>query len=288
MGEVSVDYFLASYGAAYLLELIRLFRRSSTVRAAMQLFSVIGLAMHTVYLLARSRETDLPPLLSSSHDWMLVLAWLVILLLLFLSLMDRNLAIGLFLLPLVLILVGSTFFVSIQPAAAVGDDPSMMERVTRSWAMLHASLLVFGAVGVMGGFVLSLMYVVQHRRLKHKQASQPGLTLPNLEKLARWNRWSVILSVPLLTLGMVIGVGLALLPEQSPNAKALFTDPIIIGYGVVWLCMVVFFMKLVTPHRPAPKQVAWLTIWAFGFLMVTLIGLEFVGGGEMFSLKSLH
>ena len=38
-------------------------------------FAVAGLTAHTIYLVMRSQKSGLPPLLSSSQDWMLVLAW---------------------------------------------------------------------------------------------------------------------------------------------------------------------------------------------------------------------
>lgn len=64
-----------------------------------------------MYLVARSRATDLPPLLSSGHDWLLVLAWTAVVFYLFLSvalwIIDRDIPMGLFILPVVLLLIGA-------------------------------------------------------------------------------------------------------------------------------------------------------------------------------------
>jgi hypothetical protein len=58
---------------------------------------------------------------------------------------------------------------------------------------------------------------------------------------------------------------------------------------VAWLVMVGFFVWLWRTDRPAGKQVAWLTIWAFGFLLVTLIGLLILAGGHAaLSVTQLH
>jgi len=279
MANVSVICFLTSYLVAFVLELTRLKRRTTTSRTIMMIVAAAGLVAHTWYLLERSRQTSLPPLLSSPRDWLLVLAWLAVVLYLSLTLFDRDLAVGQFLLPLVLILILSTYLVN--------DVPSTELTAHRGWTMLHASLLVFGIAGVLSGFVLGMMYLAQHHRLKRRQTIKTGLRLPNLEVLARLNRWAVIVSIPLLTLGMATGVGLALYSRTGPKPLSL-KDPVVVINGIIWVVMVCFFIWLIRSRRPAGKQVAWLTLWAFGFLLVTLIGLQVLSGEGVTILKSWH
>ena len=145
---------------------------------------------------------------------MLVLAWVAILFYIVLTAVDRNLLVGLFLLPLVLVLIGSTYFIS--------ESPNTMMEAERSWKMLHASLLLFGIAGVILGIVLSMMYLFQHHRLKHKHTMKNGLKLPNLELLARLNWWAVVLTVPLLTLGLATGVGLGWYSRQRRIAHLVY------------------------------------------------------------------
>ena len=76
--------------------------------------------------------------------------------------------------------------------------------------MLHVSLLVLGMGGILLGLVTGLMYLWQHARLKHRQGTQPGLALPSLERMERFSRLAMLVSVPLLTFGMVLGAGLVL------------------------------------------------------------------------------
>jgi ABC-type transport system involved in cytochrome c biogenesis permease subunit len=281
MGHIQVVCFLASYLVAWGLELSRLFGRFAFGRIGSLLFTAAGLVAHTSFLIARSRETNLPPLLSSTQDWLLVLAWLMVVSYLFLTTLDRDLAIGVFLLPIICVLVSTTYFVS--------RDPNTRLDALRGWKMLHASLLVLGILGVTVGFVLAMMYLVQQYRLKHRQSLQEGFRIPSLEKLARLNRWSVMISVPLLTLGMGIGVGLGLYSRSSEGADAFhFTDPIVIGSGLVWLGMVALFTWLLTSPRPPGKQVASLTLWAGGFLLVTLLGLQVLTGQKLFRFGSGH
>ncbi|MBW3542284.1 MAG: cytochrome c biogenesis protein [Planctomycetes bacterium] len=279
MLNVTVFCFLASYLCALGVEWRRLYHRTPWNRALVLLFGAAGLVAHTIYLGNRAAQTNLPPLLSSTHDWMLVLAWMVVLVYLFLALFDRTLAIGLFLLPMVLGLVGAAYFVSRDPNAVVAAEAENMARVAgRVWTMLHATLLVFGIAAVMFGFVLSLMYLVQHHRLKRKHGRH-DLTLPNLERLARLNEWAVLLSVPLLTLGMLSGVGLGWQMGEG-SVTVSFNDPVVIGSGVAWLILMAFFVwfSQTSRRRTSGKQVAWLTLAAFGFLLVTILGLQVLSG----------
>ena len=272
--------FLASYLVAFGVEWFRLVRGGKTVsRIAALVAGSAGLVAHTVYLWNRSNASELPPLLSSSHDWYLVLAWMAVLFYLVLIAMDGDLAVGLFIVPLVLILVAAAHFISDEPNAALKED--LLAR--RGWAMLHATLLVFGIAGVLVGFVLSLMYLVQHNRMKHKQKVNTGLGLPSLERLSRMNWWAVVLSAPLLTLGMLTGILLGF--QASGGGAFSFTDPVVIGSTTAWGVMIVFLVWRLRSNRAAGKSVAWRTIWAFGFLLVTLVGLQVLTGGGM---RSFH
>src|SRR5882672_11435135 len=105
MLHVTVVCFLASYLVAFALELGRLLGRSRISRFVRLGFALAGFVAHTLYLLNRSQQTHLPPLLASTHDWMLVLAWVLALFYLFLTLVQRELALGVFALPVVLLLV---------------------------------------------------------------------------------------------------------------------------------------------------------------------------------------
>ena len=111
------------------------------------------------------------------------------------------------------------------------------------------------------------------------------VVLPSLARLARWNWWAVVVSVPLLTLGLGSGVELGL-RSQKAGAALSFSDPIVIGHGVVWLAMMSLFVWLLTTRRSTSKQVAALTLWAGGFLLVILLGLQVLSGGGLSSFHS--
>ena len=283
MEKVSVVCFLASYLLATVLEFLQLRGRSSTRRVLMLIATGAGLFAQTMYLFVRSRDTNLPPLMASSHDWLLVLAWVVVLLYLIMTLAEKDLSIGYFVLPVVLLLVTSANFASKATSTLVnGDSPG--EVAKSGWTMLHVSTLVIGIAGVLASLILAVMFLIQHRRLKQKAAEQTGMHLPSLAKLGKWNWWSVVISVPLLTLGMASGVRLGFAAKNQQVAFE-FSDPVILGSGLGWVAMVGLFGWLIVTNRPAGKQVAMLTVWACAFLLLTVVGLQVLTGS---GLQSVH
>lgn len=279
--RVEVFYFLASYSVAFVAEWLCLKSSKMVYRTTVLLAGTAGLIAQTIYLLNRSRQTELPPLLSSTHDWMLVLAWMAMLFYLTLTLIDRKIALGIFFLPSVIVLVVAAYFVSSDTNSilATGD-------ASRNWTMLHATLLAFGIGGVVVGLILSLMYLAQHRLLKRKRAFPGHLKLPSLEKLARLNWWSVVFSIPFLTMGMLAGFVSGFLAESS--AAFTLKDPVIIVSLSIWIVMIAFFFWRLRAKSHEGKQVAWRTIWAFGFLLVTLIGLQMMTRNSSSGLKTWH
>ncbi|MHC4877860.1 MAG: cytochrome c biogenesis protein CcsA [Planctomycetota bacterium] len=274
MEKVSVVCFLSSYLLAVGFSLLRLRGKPALSRVFTLAATAAGFIAQTIYLWVRARNADLPPLLVSVHDWLLVLAWIGVLIFLFVSLLDRDLPLGIFVLPVVLVLVVASRFVEIDPLEGHAKAELAAESA-RGWVMLHTSFLSLGIVGVIGSMILAAMYLLQHRRLKHKQRISEGVQLPNLARLERWNRWAVILCVPMLTLGMAAGV---LLTAQSGAASVSITDPVIAGSVVGWLVMFSFFAWMLGTKRPAARQVAMLTVWACSFLLLTVVGLMVLTG----------
>ena len=265
MLKTSIVCFLASYGCAFAFELVRLKWRPAFGRLLAFVIALAGLIAETFYLLNRSSQLNLPPLLSSAHDWLLVLAWLVVLAYLFVTLVDRELSIGLVVWPVVLALVISSRFVT--------DSPSHFLDHHQGWKMLHASTLVMGTAGVLLGFILSLLYLWQHYRLKHGQILNRSVKLPNLERTERLNRWAILLAVPCLTFGVASGVWLSVIATKE-SLSLNWTDPVVIGGAVTWTLMGILFIWLITHRRTPGRQIALLTVWSCGFLLVTLVGLQ--------------
>ena len=279
--NVTVFCFFASYLLAVAFEAVRAARGVAWLRWPGVAAAAAGLVAHTAFLLERSHRTNLPPLLSSTQDWLLVVAWIGAALYLFLTVYDRRASVGVFLLPLVLLLVAV--------AAAASDAPSRGMQAAgrgplREWGLLHAALLGLGIVAVLCGLVFSLMYLVQHRRLRTKRAASGSMKLLSLERLARWNRAAVLLGVPLLGLGFAVGFALG--PLGGKPGGVSWLDPLVIGSCLAWIAGVAILGRTLRDDRPAGRAVAVRTLTAFGILLGTLLGLLLVTGGEGHAVRA--
>lgn len=262
LDKVSVVCFLASYAVALALEMTQFLRRSMAMRWLAVIFTGAGLVAQTAYLIVRSRQHELPPLLGSNHDWLLVSAWLAVVLYLGIQVWNRELSLGIFCLPLVLGLVVASRFVSTTPMQQMAE--------MRGWGMIHATFWVFGILGVLLSLLVSLMYLVQHSRLKQKQAPMSSLNLFSLERLGRMNWWLIVISVPLLTLGVLSGLWMIHLSNRSGHPVSLFSLEVLAN-ALVWAGMAILFGWLLAGRRQTGRMVARRTILACLFMLLTLL-----------------
>ena len=269
MPHTSLICFLASYLVAFALEMVHFRRGGAWGRWLGLAFAAAGLLAQTWYLLNRGHQANLPPLLASTHDWMLVVAWLVMLVYLVMAVWSSRLNLGIFVYPLVLLLIGVAYKLDQVP-----NTELYVAKARRSWGLLHASLLVFGVVAAAAGCLSALMYLLQHRRLKTSHAERQGFQMPSLPRLAAANRWAFLLSFLLLTLGYASG----LLLSFSAGSTVALSEPIVILSGVVWLLLAGALGWLLLQRGSAGRQVAWLTIVGLGGVLLTIFGLQLVTG----------
>ncbi|MEZ6062695.1 MAG: cytochrome c biogenesis protein CcsA [Planctomycetaceae bacterium] len=281
LSKVHLSCFLLSYLLAFAGEILQVLRgRSRAVRIGLLLLAAAGLVAHTAYLVTRSRQSGLPPLVGSSHDWLLVLAWLGAVMYLAIALTHEKSAQGLFLLPAVLIMVVLAVFVE-------GAVPAKVHELAETrWGMLHASTLVLGIAAVVAATLTALMYLLQHQGLRRPRSGVHRLKLPSLERLSAVNRWLVVGSVPMLTVGLFTGFVLAAMVRNDATTSFRWTDPIVIGTLIVWCLMVAVLAWMLTRKDQTGRSVAKLTVLAGGFLLLTIFGLTLLAGGFHTSRES--
>jgi ABC-type transport system involved in cytochrome c biogenesis permease subunit len=256
--RIGIYCFALSYAAALGLELLHQFRPRPVLRLLSLGFGAAGFVAQTIYLAVWR-----PPL-SWQFGWMLLAVFY-----LYGSIHHRRLAWGVFVLPLVLVLVGLAAASPRPPAEAEWFNP---EEQTL-WSVLHAGLLFLAAVGVCVGFLASLMYLVQARRLRTKKLPGHGLRLLSLERLEAMNRRAIILAFPLLTAGMLIGAVLLL---HSAEHLSGWTDPRVLATAVLWLTFAVLLYLRYGANARGSRVAVW-TIVAF-VLLLGCLALPHLGG----------
>jgi len=274
--NISVTCFAASYLVAWGLELSRLGFRSGIRGALMIGFAAAGLLAHTLFLAERGLHGPQPPL-SSSFDWYMITAWVLVAAYLYLTYYFPRSAIGVLLLPLVmgLVLVGN-FWADKQPLASGS--------AVRAWGAIHGIFLMLGTVAIFVGFVAGIIYLWQSYRLKHKLSPLQRFRLPSLETLDKINTRVIFFSTAMVAGGFVSG--LLLKVTRDPNRTAMsWSDPIIWSSALMlgWLVAASLFAAAYRPARQG-RKVAYLTVVSFLFLLFSL-GVFLVletshGGGE--------
>ena len=272
LDRLSVLCFAGTYGLALLAELARFFVRSSIRWYMAAGLMALGWLVQTAFLANLAFKNPLV-LVTTAFESVMVLSWIVALIGLYLMVRSpKPVAVGVFVLPLVLGLVIAGWFAPRQ------SDWLEWGGMIAFWGTVHGIFLLGGAVFTCVAFFAGLMYLVQMRRLKAKRPSRFGLALPSLEQSERINRGAITIAFPLLTFGLLIGIILSMVPRTPANGATIahtlqWTDPKVLSALLMWL---VFAILLHARFRPAMrgKSIMVLTIVAFGFLVFTWVGVE--------------
>jgi ABC-type transport system involved in cytochrome c biogenesis permease subunit len=261
MERVTLFCFAASYTVALCLELWHLYQRLPVQRVLANVFGGAGLLAHTIYLAVQR-----PPL-GWQYGLLLALAWILAIFYLYGSVHHARQAWGIFVLPLVLVLVGLATLFGAPTGPEGGRVSGLFSLEDRKLlSITHATLLILAAVGVCVAFVASLMYLVQAHRLKAKMLPGEGLRLPSLERLETMNRRALTLAFPLLTIGALLGI---VLMGHAAHEIADWRDPRVLSTVLLWLVFALLLYLRFGLHLRG-RRVALLTLVAFGLLLLTL------------------
>lgn len=267
--RLSVLCFAGTYGLALAAELARFVVRTPARWYAAVGLTALGCLVQMAYVANLFLKRPTAPV-ATEFGSMMLLSWIVALIGLYLMLRSpRPVAVGMFVLPIVLgLVVGAGWF---APRDSAWLDWSNQ---VAFWGAVHGIFLLGGAVFTCVAFLAGLMYLAQMRRLKAKRASRTGLALPSLEQSERLNRGAITVAFPLLTFGLLIGVVLSLAARGEASAHVIrWTDPKVLSALGMWL---VFAVLLHARFRPEwrGRSMMVLTIVAFGFLVFTWVGVE--------------
>ena len=229
-----------------------------SLRVAALGFGVAGFLAHSVFLAVHH------PTPATPSGALLAVAWLLAAFTLYGAFATPRRAWAVFALPVVAGLVGLSLLLA-------GTTPAVQEyRVPpwlageHFWGAVHGLLLLGAATGLTVGFLTSVMYLVQARRLRTKSSPLGGLRLLSLERLEQSNRRAVDVAFPMLTIGLLLGALLVPGSETGGwlSVKALGT----VGLWIV--CGLLFYLRYGS-QVPA-RRVARLTVLAFVLTVLVL------------------
>ena len=265
LSGITITCFAASYAVTFAVELSRLFFRARIRTIVNISFAAAGLAAHTLYLIVIVRNEaaaggNVAPL-SSWYDWCLIVSWVVAATYFGLAVRRSENAVGVFLLPLVMALIGVAVLLR-------GMPPFPREEAVSYWRIIHGVALLMGTVAVTLGFAAGVMYLAQSYRLKKKLPPNRGFKLPSLEWLQRINKRSLLFSTALLAVGLISGI---VLNAASGSGAVPWTDPVVVSSAVLfaWLIVATLFEYFYKPARQG-RKVAYLTLASFIFLCLVM------------------
>jgi ABC-type transport system involved in cytochrome c biogenesis permease subunit len=262
---VKLFCFGASYSVALAAEAAAAWLPPQWRRVAALGFTAAGVLAHTIYLGARALTADTPPL-ATSFDSLVVLAWVLAVAYSSIQWYYPRVTVGIFALPVIVGLI--------VLAGLLGQDSQRdLHGWARVWGPAHGAVLALGGAAVFVGFVAGMMYLVQARRLKAKQLASDAFDLPSLELLERLNRQGITAAFTLLTIGLGIGLLLAIQQGRAGDASIRLLDPKVICAGLMWLAFG-FLLQVRSHPQFRGRRVALLTIVAFGLMLFTFVGVD--------------
>lgn len=270
--RTTVLCFAASYAAAFALELWHLVRPRPILRILSLGFGGAGLFAHILYMTHFVYLSEEPLPLGSPTGSLFFLALILAIFYLYGALHHHRIVWALFVLPVVLGLVGLGAL--LHDPNAFGSSAAGWEHF---WNMTHVALLLFASVGVCVGFVASVMYMVQLRRLRAKTAPNQGMRMLSLERLEEMNRNAVLMAFPLLTAGLLAGI---VLQVRRGFFLQGWDDPRILSVLGLWIVFAILLYLRYRVHVRG-RQLALWTMLAFAILVCALISPHSFAPGDV-------
>ncbi|MBA61751.1 MAG: cytochrome C assembly protein [Planctomycetaceae bacterium] len=265
MTKISLSCFAFSYAIAMILEISRLFFRAPVRFLIIVGLTVAGIFAHTVYLwLKFQKDFSGGTPMSSWYDWCLMVSLAVAVIYAIIAIKKNENSIGIFFLPLILLLILVALFVKDQDAFTQSEATSI-------WAITHGISLLFGTSAMIVAFVAGVMYLVHAFRLKKKLPPRVGFRLPSLEWLEQCNRFSLFFATALIGAGLVSGAIMNILQNSESQSGIPWSNSVIISSAILllWLIIITVFEALYKPARQG-RKIAYLTVASFVFLAMVL------------------
>lgn len=265
LSGVTLTCFSLSYLIVLVLEATRLIWRIPYRMVAVWIMLVLGLFTHAAYLwnIGQQELTELGSngLLSSWHDWSLLVAFGLAATYTSLLWKRPDTAVGTFILPLILLLIGLSWMVA-------SAKPFPRSTTVSIWGIVHGSSLLVGTMIVSLGFAVGLMYLVHAHQLKQKRRKLSTFRLPSLEYLQSLNRSCLYVSTILLALGFLSGIILNL----NLKGKVGWTEGGVLVSLLLfaWLVSAIWIDRFYHAGGPG-RRVAYLTMINFCFLVSALL-----------------
>jgi ABC-type uncharacterized transport system permease subunit len=270
--RLSVLCFGGTYGLALACDLARFVVRGTARWWATLALTGLAWIVQTAYLGNLAYEKGQLPV-ATVFESLLVLSWVLAAVALYLIVRSpKPVAVGVFILPVILTLIVIAGFWAPREDWAGSDRGG----ASYFWGWAHGLLYLVGALASCVAFVAGLMYLAQSDRLKHKRPPRFGFKLPSLEESERLNRGAITVAFPFLTAGLIVGVVTEVALRKAGHSRLGWSDPKVVGGVLVWLVFAGLLHARFQPEMRG-RRVMIFTIVAFLCLALATIGVNLMG-----------
>lgn len=226
-----------------------------------------GFAFHTFFLVNRAIELAHFPI-TNLKDSLAFFAWTVSLCFLISYLRYRFKALGLFVLPLVAVLMLGTVFFKASPVPEI---------LRSSWIYLHTTCLFLAYAMFFVTFVASFLYLFQEREIKSKKPKTFYYRLPSLLLLDDVFYKFLLAGFCFMTVGVLAGIIWA----EQDWVQGWQRDPKVIATLITWgIYLVLIYLRISAGWRG--KRAAWMSLAGFLSVLFTFLGTSYFGGLHSF------
>ncbi|MFQ5824653.1 MAG: inner membrane protein YpjD [bacterium] len=256
-------FYLISFG--YYLSYFK--EKEERLAFQIRLWLIVAALSHSIYLVFLGfRLGHLP--VGDVYQALTTCAWLFVLVYLFLEIRLKEMTLGVFFLPIIVILQAiSNFLIDVDKALA----PVLTDMIFE----VHVAIMISAYAAFAISFISSLMYILLSREMQSKHLGIFFERLPSLEFFDKLSNQAVNIGLVLVTSGILLGfyMGINVWEGSWP------LDPKLLAVVISWA---IYFIHFVTRksigwqgRRAAIVSVIGFNWLLFSFIIVSLFWSKF-------------
>jgi hypothetical protein len=261
--------FLIAYALVLVFEIVRLVVADEGWRGVWGRLSVgmfvLAWVTHSLYLVDLGMRSGgggvARPVFATWEDWGILAAWALALVYGLMLWRRGDKQIGLFLLPLILVLVSLAVFFP------VGSPIVRSAASVSFWRLVHSMAMLTGTLLVALGFASGVMYLVHAWKLKQRGRVFRSFRLPSLEYLQSLGRQCTLGSAGAIGFGVISG---AVMSWTRDGAVDWMDRGILLTSGMfLWLCIAAVAQR-VSSHRGRGEWTAAVNLLSFVIVVLAI------------------
>jgi|SRR5665647_2048761 len=243
------------YAAAFAVFVVAFFTQRPGLNRLGLMAAAVSLVFHTAALITRGVSAGHFPFVGAYESLMLV-SWAIALVWHVLESFTKIKAVGLYVMPVVLVLLTLALVEYEAPRSLV---PALKSDIV----ILHVAvmLVAIGCLYVAGG--AALIYLVEEALLRRRRPGGVLGRLPSLATLDRLIYHATLLGVPFLTMGMAAGV----IRAETFSVPRWWIDPMVLLSLAAWAVYLVLLAGRVRGEWDG-RRISWLAVAGLALLLV--------------------